>query len=182
MAQFFQLDPEVPGNEGPGTIVANMPQLQAGLAFVPEIKHLEFQFDAWLGNDIVQTSPCYLVSDVLAEAMKQSELLGYRLQAITVSTTDVLDRWQSEMVERPIPPFVRILMDGRIKIKGDREVISWSGHDICLGERTDWVPPETPEQTLANPPPYALVITERAFEIFRNFQIDNCDIYILEAR
>ena len=122
-----------------------------------------------------------MVSGVLAIAMRQSNLSGYRLQAITVSTTKVFDRWQSKMVERPLTPFVRVLMDGKIEITGDREVVSWSGHDICLGIRVDWIPPETPEQTLANPPRYALIVTERAFETFKNFQMDHCDVYVLEG-
>lgn len=180
MAQFFQLRPEVAGFQGEGTVVANMPQLQSGIDFIPEIAHLDYEFDGWLGDDIIEGSSCYLVSDVLAAAMEQSNLSGYRLEAITISTTEVFDRWQSKMVERPLPPFVRVLTDGRIEIEGDRKVTSWSGHDICLGIRTDWIPPETPEQTLANPPPYALVVTERAVKVFQRFQIDNCDVYTLE--
>jgi hypothetical protein len=181
MAQFFELGPEVAGSEGEGTVVANMPQLQSGVDFIPEVTHLDYEFEGWLGDDIIAGSPCYLVSDVLAAAMEQSDLSGYRLQAITVSTTEEFDRWQSKMVERPIPPFIRILLDGRLEIKGDREVVSWSGHDICLGVRLYWVPPETPEQTLANPPPYALVVTERAFEVFKKFQMAYCDVYVLEG-
>jgi len=180
MAQFFQLGPEVAGFQGKGTVVSNMPQLQSGVDFIPEVTHLDYEFDGWLGDDIIEGATCYLVSDILAVAMGQACLSGYRLQAITVSTTEVFDRWQSKMVERPLPPFVRVLTEGEIKIKGDREVISWSGHDICLGIRVDWVPPETPEQTLANPPPYAIVVTERAFEILKKFQINNCDVYVLE--
>lgn len=180
MTLFFQLGPEVAGFQGKGTVVANMPQLQSGIDFIPEVTHLDYQFDGWLGDDIIEGATCYLVSDVLAAAMEQKNLSGYRLQAVTTSTTEVFDRWQSKMVERPLPPFVRVLMDGKIEIKGDREVVSWSGHDICLGVRIDWVPPETPEQTMANPP-YALVVTERAFEVFKKFQIENCDVYVLES-
>jgi len=180
MTQFFQLNPEVPGDEGPGTIVANMSRLQAGLDFVPEITHLEVEFDTWLGDDIAEATPCYIVSDNLATAIRQSSLSGYRFEDITITTTDVFDRWQAKMLDRPLPNFVRLLMDGSIKIRGDREVIAWSGHDICFGERVDWVSPLTPEQTMTNPPPYALVISERAMRVFSDFQLDNCDIYVLE--
>ena len=179
MAQFFQLRPEVAGFQGEGTVVTNHPQLQAGLALIPEVAHLDYQFDGWLGDDIAEMAPCYIVSDILAAAMGQADLSGYRLEAITVSTTEGFDRWQSEMVSRPLPTFVRVLMDGRIQIKGDREVVFWSGHDICLGERIDWVPPETFEQTMSAPPPYALVVSERALDVMKGFQIENCDVYVL---
>lgn len=92
MAQFFQLDPEVVGFNGPGTIVTNRSQLQAGLALIPEVAHLDYQFDGWLGDDIAQVTPCYIVSDILAAAMQQANLSGYRLEAISVSTTDAFDR------------------------------------------------------------------------------------------
>jgi hypothetical protein len=74
-------------------------------------------------------------------------------------------------VSRPLPPFVRILMDGKMDIQQDNQVISWSGHDICFGHRIDWIPPETPEQTMTAQPPYALVISARAMDIFKEFEV-----------
>ena len=180
MTKFFQLRPEVAGFQGKGTIVTNTAELQSGLALIPEVAHLDYKFDGWLGDDIAKVTSCYIISDILAIAMEQSRLSGYRLEDITITTTEAFDEWQSEMLDRPLPNFVRLLMDGSIKIKGDREVITWSGHDICFGERIDWVPPLTPEQTMTNQPPYALVISERAMRIFSGFQLDNCDIYVLE--
>lgn len=72
-------------------------------------------------------------------------------------------------------------MDGKAQIKGDRQVIFWSGHDICLGERIDWVPPETPEQTMTAPPPYARVVTAHALNVLKDFQMDHCSVYVLEG-
>ena len=60
MAQFFQLRPEVAGFQGEGTVVANMPQLQSGIDFIPEIAHLDYEFDGWLGETLSRGRPVIL--------------------------------------------------------------------------------------------------------------------------
>ena len=55
MAQYL-IEPEVPGGLGDKT--------QGDFSkHPPVIEHLHFQFEGWLGDDLLESFPCFLVSN-----------------------------------------------------------------------------------------------------------------------
>lgn len=55
---YYLLDPEVAGGLGPRTEIDTT-------VHPPIVAKLHFELDAWLGDDLVQSFPCYLVSESL---------------------------------------------------------------------------------------------------------------------
>lgn len=69
---YFLLDPEVPGEMGPGTLLDNG-------SHPPKVLHLHFILTNWLGDDLVQTYPCYMVTEDLGKRLLGAGFTGMRL-------------------------------------------------------------------------------------------------------
>lgn len=57
----------------------------------PVVSRLHFEFEGWLGDDLVEGFPCYLVSTRLAEAITASNLGGAELSDVTVTKDEQFD-------------------------------------------------------------------------------------------
>jgi hypothetical protein len=75
---WHRLGPEVPGGWGE--------QTQADFrVHPPVVTTLHVEFAGWLGDDLVESFPCYLVSHRLAEALSETALTGFVLDDVVVS-------------------------------------------------------------------------------------------------
>ena len=91
---MYWLHPAVEGDLGPGVDydITRDPQL------VGELAH---EFDDWGGDDIVQTSGYWLVSEGLARALSASTLTGWELASVRVSTSDIFDELHPDGLDMP---------------------------------------------------------------------------------
>ncbi|NIG55638.1 hypothetical protein [Chitinophaga sp. Cy-1792] len=65
----FRLTPEVPGGLGPNTIIDKP-------GHPPIIKHLHFQFADWLGDDLIESFPCFLVTESMYHRLLDNNISG----------------------------------------------------------------------------------------------------------
>jgi hypothetical protein len=74
------LEPEVAGGWGTGTVadVSVHP---------PVVSRLHYEFQGWLGDDLLESFPCFIVSKRLAAKLQRSTLTGFTLDTLTVSTS-----------------------------------------------------------------------------------------------
>jgi len=77
---YFAIEPEVAGGWGKNTIADRT-------VHPPRIIYLHYEFDGWLGDDIVESAPCFLVSERLANLLS-GNLTGYGLAEVEVSTSE----------------------------------------------------------------------------------------------
>jgi hypothetical protein len=77
---YFQLEPDVAGGLGENSVVKHGPR--------PVVTRLHYEFEGWFGDDIVETTPCFIVTKRLAEALKQTGLQGAELRECEISTSD----------------------------------------------------------------------------------------------
>jgi hypothetical protein len=89
------LSPEVAGQLGENT------SLDASV-HPPKVSHLHHRFEGWLGDDLLETFPCFLVSSALAAALEEAGLTGFSLDAVEVSTSP---EFQELSRPRPLPEF-----------------------------------------------------------------------------
>lgn len=82
MKNFYELTPEVPGHLGENTILDNS-------VHPPIVKKLDFVFDGWLGDDIIECFPCFLVSENLKNDLEHSKLNGYEIMSCTLSVSNL---------------------------------------------------------------------------------------------
>lgn len=69
----------------------------------PRVSRLHYRFDGWLGDDLLESFPCYLVSEWLSDAMRRSNLTGWSLLPVEVTTSAEFDELYPG---RTLPRFV----------------------------------------------------------------------------
>jgi hypothetical protein len=52
----------------------------------PQVDRLHYEFDGWLGDQLVESFPCYLIADDLARDI--ADLTGYTLAPVEVSLSE----------------------------------------------------------------------------------------------
>jgi hypothetical protein len=174
MQTLSLIAPEVGGGKGPGTVVVNRAAIESRTATVPEVTQLEYQFDGWMGDDLLTASPCYIVTQRLADALTRSDLTGFRLADVQISTSSEWAQWKQlrpDLVPE-LPAFRWLVPDGRAEFTMDGTICGWSGDDLNWATCRDYVKPATFEEMLAESiSPHGLVITPRCLELLRGYQI-----------
>ncbi|REC41604.1 hypothetical protein [Chryseobacterium pennipullorum] len=75
------IEPEVAGGLGGKTELDNT-------YFPPLIKHLHYEFDGWMGNDILESFPCYIVTEQLRSDIESETLTGINFDNVLVSKSE----------------------------------------------------------------------------------------------
>lgn len=145
--KYFIIEPEVAGGLGEKSkILYENGKIKA-------VKYLDYEFQGWLGDDILTTHPCFIVSKDLSEAIGNSSLCGYKLERISISFSDEFREFQKDC---KVPDFVRIIPTYSID---DAKLFNTLGMDFYLYEKR------------------YLVISETALLIIGQFHITNTTIY-----
>lgn len=80
MQEFFVVEPEVAGGLGEHTSINR--------STVPfEVTKLHYVFEGWLGDALVESTPCLLVTEELAATIRDQALSGVRFDEVEVSTS-----------------------------------------------------------------------------------------------
>lgn len=82
---FRYVEPEVAGGMGDKTV------LDAS-SHPPLVHRLHYQFDGWLGDDILETFPCYIVTERLKQGIEGHDLTGVIFDNVIVSRTKTFDK------------------------------------------------------------------------------------------
>jgi hypothetical protein len=75
---FHLLRPEVAGGWGPNIQAHRQ-------THPPVVTHLHYEFEGWLGDDLLTTFPEFIVTERLARALEQSGLTGFGLASMETS-------------------------------------------------------------------------------------------------
>lgn len=156
---LYMLEPEVAGELGENTVYDNFDDVRYTGA-KPEISKLHFIFSGWLGDDIIESTPCFIVTDKLKEEIEKSKLVGYEFQDIEISLSDEFNEMYPD---REIPKFKRLIPKGNIIVDGEAYT-SWTRDDFNFSDKS------------------YLVVSYRALKLINKFNIDNCDVYKLSSK
>ena len=86
----------------------------------------------WLGDDILEVTPCFLISEKLKQAIEKSELKGYKFQNIEISLSE---EYEEMYPDREKPCFYRLLPQGTISVQ-DEMYSNWDNMDFCVTEKS----------------------------------------------
>jgi hypothetical protein len=111
------LSPEVAGELGENTIMNTS-------VHPPEVSHFHHRFEGWLGDELLEVFPCFLVSSALAKALEEARLAGFSLDDVEVSTSP---EFQELYPGRPLPEFRWLKITGK-----DRDADFWLTPDFRL--------------------------------------------------
>jgi hypothetical protein len=99
---YFYLEPEVGGGLGPETVMDRSSN-------PPAVEKLHYHFDGWLGDDLIESFPCYLVTQRLAEELDRSGLIGFSTTEAVVTTSR---EFEELYPNRTLPRFIWLRVAG----------------------------------------------------------------------
>lgn len=100
---YYQIEPEVAGGWGEGTEADTT-------CHPPVVTKLTYEFEGWLGDSIVESFPCFIITEKLAGSIIQSDLSGYKLSECEISTTATFIEFYPDLV---LPKFVWLKINGQ---------------------------------------------------------------------
>jgi len=89
------LSPEVAGELGENTVMDSS-------VHPPKVSRLHHRFEGWLGDDLIEVFPCFLVTSHLAAALEEAGLTGFSLDVAEVSGSP---EFQELFHRSPLPEF-----------------------------------------------------------------------------
>lgn len=99
---FFLIEPEVAGGLGENTVIHHD-------QVPPRVERLHYEFEGWLGDDLVESYPCFVVTRAMGEGLVRTGLTGFFLRDVEVSTSEV---FRGLYPGRRLPEFRRHDVDG----------------------------------------------------------------------
>lgn len=79
--RYFLVAPEVAGELGDGTVMD-------ASVHPPRVSRLHYEFTDWLGDDLLESFPCYVVTDRCRAAIEQSGFSGCTFAPMKATASD----------------------------------------------------------------------------------------------
>ena len=121
----------------------------------PTVEFLEYEFEGWLGDSLVTSFPCFMVTTALSEDLQEAGLSGFELARVLISQSEVFKELQPTT---ELPAFQRLMVLGKVEASEEGTISEWSGHDVSLDDRAD------------------LYVTHKALSVFRQHPLEHCEI------
>lgn len=102
---FFFVEPEVAGGIGPNSEVHR----DSGKLVVTR---LNYQFDGWLGDALLETTPCFIVTDDARQLIERAGLSGVSFSDVEVTRSDMFADLYSN---KTLPHFWWMVVQGEPK-------------------------------------------------------------------
>ena len=139
----YILEPEVSGGLGSNTKIDTK-------TYPPIVYHLHFIFSGWLGDELIECFPVYLVAEKLKNAIEKSKLIGFKIMSCEIEISHETKKLQPNLM---LPSFFWL------KILENKK-----------NDKSDFFIDES----------FKLCITVNAIELLNNFNISNCDVSIIK--
>jgi len=102
MPKYYLLEPEIAGELGPDTVMD--PSVHP-----PRVSDLHYDLKGWLGDDLLESFPCYIVTDRCRDALENGGFSGCTFAPVRVTASDVfLELYPG----RAVPTFHWLKVDG----------------------------------------------------------------------
>lgn len=150
---LYFLEPEVSGGHGEHTIYGTEEDV-AKEGISGKIRFLHYEFEGWLGDDLLESTPAFIVSRNLEDELKKSEFKDYKLEKCLITVSDV---FMELYPNKKLPSFTRFIPLGTVEVEGEH-FNNWSGHHFCLSSKGEFV------------------VTKKALDFLKKFSIKYCDI------
>lgn len=117
---YWRISPEVAGELAEGTEMDTS-------VHPPRVTRLHHRFEGWLGDDIIECFPCFLVTEGIAKVLEGSGLSGFELGDVETSKSPELDemypgrqlpgfRWLKIIDTQPNETDFRLTQDHRLEL------------------------------------------------------------------
>src|ERR1700722_2641088 len=99
---YFVVEPEVAGGFGANAVIDRSSERMI-------VQKLHYQFDGWLGDELLETSPCFIGTERLARAIEREKLTGISFDDVEVT---VSGNFRKLYPHRNLPTFFWFKVNG----------------------------------------------------------------------
>ena len=99
---YYLVEPEVAGGIGTETVWD-----RSGAK--PAVTKLHYQFDGWLGDQLLESTPCYIVTESIMHGIIAADLSGAQFDVASISTSE---QFRDLYPKRQLPKFVWLKVVG----------------------------------------------------------------------
>jgi hypothetical protein len=100
--KYFILEPEVAGGLGNNTLLdANK--------HPPIVKRLQYVFDGWLGDELLESFPCFIATKAVVDALQPLNPSGLTFGEVEISKSELFEELHPD---RQLPEFVWLKING----------------------------------------------------------------------
>lgn len=138
--RYFLLKPEVAGGFGPRTLMLDQ------TARPPMLKRFNYEFSGWLGDSLLTTVACFIVTQQLSEKLTAGGFTGFSLGTVEITKSN---EFMELYPEKVLPCFVWLKVHGKAGVDD-------------FGIATDRK--------------FRLVISERVLDILKESTLNHCEI------
>jgi len=100
--KFYALDPEVAGELGRNTAMDNA-------VHPPKVSRLHYELDAWLGDNLIQSFPCFLVTEELKQKIEAAAFSGASFAPVELTLSA---NFKEQHPSRAVPQFTWLKAKG----------------------------------------------------------------------
>ena len=140
--KYYRLEPEIAGEIGENS------KTEYENGKIKQIIFLEYLFSDWLGDDLLSTHPCHIVTENLKNDINANNLTGIQFKKIKKAFSDEFFELNSST---DIPEFVQIVCNNFYEDKNDSTL-----QDFYVNRYK------------------ALIVSERALKVIKKHTLNNC--------
>ena len=101
--KYYRIEPEVAGGLGEGTVMSRDIQ-------PPIVTKLHCQFDGWLGDVLLESFPCFIVTEETAKKLQALALTGAAYDDVQVTKSEEFEDLYPNWV---LPAFIWLQVTGK---------------------------------------------------------------------
>jgi hypothetical protein len=130
---FYFIEPEVAGGMGDRTVMDTS-------CHPPIVSKLEYKFEGWLGDELLESFPCFILTEALSALVANANLSGFTLGSVHLCTSDEFDE---AFPNKLLPKFLWLKVEGRAGVDDfgladdHRLVVSATALDILRAAQLD---------------------------------------------
>src|SRR5438552_1503007 len=94
--KYFYVEPEVAGGLGESTVID-------GNSYPPVVTALHYRFDGWLGDVLLESFPCFILTELAKRKIVAARLTGAEFDRVE---TTVSEEFHALYPARQLPGFV----------------------------------------------------------------------------
>ncbi len=100
---FYYIEPEVSGSLGEFTVMDTR-------YHPPRVEKLHYKFDGWLRDDLIESFPCFIITQSLMKELMKAQLSGFEVSEVKVSKSS---QFMERHPEVHLPKFKWLQICGR---------------------------------------------------------------------